>query len=41
LSVLHNYFDSPTKLFSDLYLIFSYFSKTVFSVYVIYYSGYM
>jgi len=21
LSVLHNYFDSPTKLFSDLYLV--------------------
>jgi len=32
LSVLHNYFDSSTKLFSDLYLAkFRYFSKTIFS----------
>jgi len=34
LGVLHNYFDSLTRLFSDLCLqIFRYFSKTVLPVY--------
>jgi len=34
LSVLHNYFNNPTKLFSDLYLVtfllYRYFSKLFF-----------
>jgi len=36
LNFLHNYFGGPTKLFSDLYLllIFRYFSKIVFSMYI-------
>jgi len=32
LSILHNYFNGPTKLFPDLYLLFKYFSKTILSV---------
>jgi len=33
LNVLYDYFDSPKKLFSDLYLAkFRYFSKSILSV---------
>jgi len=37
LRVLYNYFNAPLKLFSDLYLTeFSYFSKTILFVYIIF-----
>jgi len=36
ISFLHNYFDVPTKLLSDLYLRFRYFKKIIFSCICIY-----